>query len=464
MSEHIGIHVVGSGFGESVVIEFPDGTAGVIDPFCQDITVDGSNCSEKHPIARFLDRDVKPSALRFVSITHPHIDHCLGVSGFLEYYDRAIEKLWLYEGFQLDTAERYLAKLLDGKARESTEEPLLLPPGTLLHELEAMNRWRRKNPDRFDKWRHNTYVDLQFTTGNTREARLLFLAPTKGILRRLDDGLEDAIRSIRASPTGEAYLNTAHIAAIESKINSLSIVFVLSWGNLLLLFCGDAERETWEGVFKVDCSAPLLQKLRANWVKVGHHGSSNGYSAALLSALRESRPACVLTPFNRISLARRLPSRTALEELHGCSSAIHTTCTRFSSHAGTWRAASKPAAQGEDSSTQTVPARWAPLLQANPHLAQALVYVKRPTGEEKGTPDVPAFMYADMKANPELVRLFRPEYREHILTALAGMEEPVVGTKEPVVEQNFRTSHYYGVDGKLLDIYVGEGAGSYSPD
>lgn len=69
----IAVHVFGGTMGESIVVEFPDGTCGVID--CH--TQSGTNL-EKNPVCCFLSqRRIKQ--LDFVCLTHPHDDHFSGL-------------------------------------------------------------------------------------------------------------------------------------------------------------------------------------------------------------------------------------------------------------------------------------------------------------------------------------------------------------------------------------------------
>lgn len=61
-------------------------------------------------------------------------------------------------------------------------------------------------------------------------------------------------------------------------INNTSLVFVLEYGENRILFSGDAETETW------DALSDSGMVIKADIVKIAHHGSSNGTTAKLIEA------------------------------------------------------------------------------------------------------------------------------------------------------------------------------------
>jgi competence protein ComEC len=76
----------------------------------------------------------------------------------------------------------------------------------------------------------------------------------------------------------------------DSNPNNASIVIRLSYGSKSFLFTGDAETyeaskkpSAWEQMLKVE-----PEKLRADLLKAGHHGSSDGTTREVLDAVRPS--------------------------------------------------------------------------------------------------------------------------------------------------------------------------------
>lgn len=69
-------------------------------------------------------------------------------------------------------------------------------------------------------------------------------------------------------------------AASSGHINNTSIVTLFRFGKLSLLFTGDAEWLTWETIMQNEAFVDLLSKT--DFLKVGHHGSSNANPKSLL--------------------------------------------------------------------------------------------------------------------------------------------------------------------------------------
>jgi hypothetical protein len=71
-----------------------------------------------------------------------------------------------------------------------------------------------------------------------------------------------------------------NLLAIDKAANNTSIVFVLEWRGLRLLFSGDAEIASWKKMKEANVFKPV------DFVKVSHHGSHNGTPAdELLEAI-----------------------------------------------------------------------------------------------------------------------------------------------------------------------------------
>ena len=74
-------------------------------------------------------------------------------------------------------------------------------------------------------------------------------------------------------------LSKLAILAIDKAANNTSIVLEVEWRNWRLLFCGDAEIESWETMLDRSELRPV------HFVKISHHGSINGTLDAALGVL-----------------------------------------------------------------------------------------------------------------------------------------------------------------------------------
>ncbi|MGH9754792.1 MAG: ComEC/Rec2 family competence protein [Blastocatellia bacterium] len=106
------------------------------------------------------------------------------------------------------------------------------------------------------------------------EKRIRFIEAKKGMKFDLDSGVKLEV----LNPQG----NDQWITKVRpggSVENANSVVLRLSYGNFSMLFTGDAETETEDLIMESD--APL----RAQVLKIGHHGSRHATSARFLEAV-----------------------------------------------------------------------------------------------------------------------------------------------------------------------------------
>lgn len=72
--------------------------------------------------------------------------------------------------------------------------------------------------------------------------------------------------------------NTANYS---DNLNDTSIVFRLDFGNSSALFSGDCEVECWSGIMQ-----DLDSNIKADLLKIAHHGSNNGTSEEMLERIK----------------------------------------------------------------------------------------------------------------------------------------------------------------------------------
>jgi beta-lactamase superfamily II metal-dependent hydrolase len=88
------IHALNVGHGDSLIVQLPNGSNGVIDY---------NRCKERTDLLRFLTDKLGVSELLFVCLTHPHSDHLSGLEKLLKYYEaqgRRVKEFW-YSDFNL---------------------------------------------------------------------------------------------------------------------------------------------------------------------------------------------------------------------------------------------------------------------------------------------------------------------------------------------------------------------------
>jgi hypothetical protein len=428
----VGVHVLGPGYGESIVLELPDGQLGVIDAF-----QDGSS---PPPALQFVQDRWPGKQLLFLAVTHPHADHCRGITQMWQ--QLGIGELWVFTSFPAQSLQRYFHELTQRGRRDYVEEALRLAPGSVSLELLRLHqsmtaRYRRKGRPR-----------IRFL--RSREAFVLcdgqiivhFLTPGDEQIHRYEDALN---RNVRELLDGTAVVNPDWVAS-EPNHNLASGALLLQHGKARLLLMADAETPLWQEwltemgqVAHPDCNP-------VHFVKVAHHGSENGYWQPLYDALCGARAAlAVITPFRRHRAP--LPSREGPCQI--CPHVTEVLCTNRTAAARSSGLSWQPV----DLSVAAVrmpalPSEWRADCLRNPSLQNLLA---RGSGASAPAPaGLPRAWVRDIHQRPELLRLLRPEVRD----------EWVTGAREKAYDE-FRVSVYFNDRGReeTHHRYVGPGAG-----
>jgi hypothetical protein len=131
MPANLTIHVIGSGFGETIVICLPNGKVGVIDCYSPDLALKNpEERATRNPIVRFLRTSLAVDRLAFLALTHPHEDHGRGLSHILSEYKDRIDEVWIFDAFQEKALDRYFSALFSGRRKLPIEQALNEEPGT----------------------------------------------------------------------------------------------------------------------------------------------------------------------------------------------------------------------------------------------------------------------------------------------------------------------------------------------
>lgn len=423
----IGVHVIGPKWGECIVLELPDETVGVIDCF---------SSRKLRPVlldflaARFpaLDR------LRFLGLTHPHADHCLGLSCLADEF--AINEFWVFQPFPAGHLHQYYDALCRARTREALEELLDLPAGTISLELGRFNhaiaRQHRETGARVRQLRMST--DLHVCDGQVLVHRL---TPSDDICHTYQQQLVRATESIFAD--GPTLKTGWQPPDIDHNLASGGLL--LEFGKTRLLFMADAEKPLWRDWLSANPSVFLSP---VHFLKAAHHGSANGYLGDLYNCLSSAEfTFAVVTPFNQGR--KQLPSGEGIRAIAPHVEKLYCANRTVAHHStGLDWAEVEPF-----SPLPPVPGHWAAQCAKEP----ALIALLHPRAGGTGTaPDpavvVPLRWSQDCQRDHRLLALLRPEIRDR---------DVVPGSFRAV--DDFRVSVYYDDHGNVLELEVGRGAG-----
>jgi hypothetical protein len=455
MSGLLGIHVLGQGFGESIVLQMPNGSVGVIDCFAPRLKA--TTRTERlaaNPTLRFLAEELRAERLAFLAFSHPHEDHGRGLSHILEEFRGRIDEIWIFRAFQSIDLERHMMALLCGGRRLDIEILRDEPVGTFALELSKVkvlicDLTTRTNP---------AAARFRYFTGYSRFTQagepLTFhmIGPTDRLVAEYEQSLADNLSGL-VDDSGENVSPNWQPDRVNH--NRVSAALVVEYGKTRVVLGADMETEAWEAVLgEIDRGTEYDLPLSCHLIKVSHHGSMTGHCPGLYERRfrrRRHKPLAVLTPFNRHK--NPLPSNAGMSHLLAHTKQVFTTNVAEACHA----AGSPPPGYvsvpvGEEN--VAVPLTWSKALTANPSLSWVLA---RSVSQGAAAPLPPATpplsWHNDLITNPRLARLLHPEAR-HFL----GSEAEVNLT---VPERDCRVSFYFNDRGMELAgrRYVGPLAG-----
>jgi len=321
----IGIHVFGPGFGESIVIELPDRTVGVID-VCRAggriLPLQFLN-SQSHRLVW--------DPLRFLAVTHPHRDHCLGVGALRKVLSKGIDQLWLFNAIKEEVFFRNMswitAAVRDGAGIDKALLGVDAEMANLNERIDEFTKDYKKNKvNFFDRIR---YIGMApgspFDLACGRDTvRVWFLTP--GDIERND-------YVARLGRPLEKYLSKESRGMVRSSAdpNRASGSIMIEYGKTRLLFMADAEGPLWNELanFLVryqDRDGIFDQPF--DFIKVAHHASNDdfkrdGFLEELYAKVCSSKTVGVLTPFDSGDVT--LPHPDAVREIAKFTGRLYCT-------------------------------------------------------------------------------------------------------------------------------------------
>lgn len=309
----LGVHVLGPGYGESIVLELPDGNVGVIDCFARR--------HAPNPVLGFLESRYPGLArLAFLALTHPHADHCLRAADLLERFVPG--SVWLFPPFPASNICEYYKALKKHQTCDAVEKALDLPAGSTALSLLQVEDWvtrRRKAGIRCFRaldggGEPGVLPGAEFVNGCVR---IDFLTPT-------DDRKFDYVRTVKEAAVRllEPSIPSEALAGLRSlHHNAASGAMLVEWGQTRILLMADAEQELWED--RLTPAVPARLKGAVHFLTVSHHGSANGFHRQLYDLVADPEVTiAVVTPFARNT---GLPSPTGIRAIRPCVKELYCT-------------------------------------------------------------------------------------------------------------------------------------------
>ena len=442
MAAALGIHLIGAGIGESIVIELPNGRIGVIDCYCSRLSASTSEERlDANPTLRFLDDHLHAESLAFIALTHPHEDHGRGLSQILEHYQNRIEQIWIFETYQDECLCRYFRTLLESKRRLPVEELLNDKPGSFSTELmKTRNLVREETTTGTSKTKLRKFQDYQEFGLADEPVEFHFLGPSSQLVDRYQTSLSDSLSSLVDPETKNVY---AKWRPDKVNHNLASPAILLVYGKTRVILGGDMESTGWQQVLVEQQDETVTRPpLDCTFVKVSHHGSSNGYCDGLYAMLSERKaPVAAITPFNRGALS--LPSTEGLNHLKTNTSEVFVTnLTRVKG----------PYAPKTLGDFVYLSPSWASLLRRHPEWTGALEpSVVETEAEFEPLHELPTALVYHLRSDPELALALRPQLADQVH----------LPSDDQSAERTYRLSFFFDANGHELKKrrYVGPGAG-----
>jgi beta-lactamase superfamily II metal-dependent hydrolase len=289
MAEPLQVHVFGGKVGESIVLGLPKGRWGIIDVYLADPANPGRN-----PAIRFLEsRRVKE--LEFLCLTHPHSDHVKGVKYFVENY--RIRRFLGFGALPPEQLYNQIVKVLKTKAKrlhDRTEEEAIATE--LLDALEVVNEKVKRREMVHDPVVVNSCVFYEDVEPEKLRLRIMAIAPSGRSV-----GVYNGQLSACFDKGNPGKILADKVEGVDH--NEISSAFMVEYGAHRVLLGGDVESPGWLDILGRPGPGFVL---RADLVKVSHHGSENGYCAELWEQhlSPQKRATAVVTAFSPKGLPR----------------------------------------------------------------------------------------------------------------------------------------------------------------
>jgi beta-lactamase superfamily II metal-dependent hydrolase len=251
------------GFGDHILLEFPNGSVGIVDS-CIPPGLDEPPALKRLRQIRKERHLKKPLEIKFLCITHPHDDHVNGIMQIIDDQDFEVKQIWHSVSSSLDFVIRQLngRKLRSYKGAEPISSYFRAHSPTR-QLLEAL-RYAKKHKKLIPLVEFRDFRDVM----PIGDVKIKCLSPCDKAVTRYIKRIEKDI---------ECNGNKAVPYA-----NRISLVLHLSYGNKRILLSSDAVRANWREMMRKTSALKFKGSLfPVHVIKAPHHGSTNTYYKGL---------------------------------------------------------------------------------------------------------------------------------------------------------------------------------------
>jgi len=252
------IHILNVDHGDSIILEY-DSEGG------KSFALIDSNISKNSPIPPALTKlqSLGATHLSFVSLTHPHDDHYLGLLQVLQYYNGEVDNFFSYPTGLDTAARREKLTATFKKAVSETDSPRLHKSAiefcSLLRHL--------KDSIKFSNWEEYTGPDNTLYAKGFNGVSIKVILPhpkAKGLyFSMIDNENQDLINS--------------------PDLNDLSLAFRVKYAGVEVILGGDGPGSKWNYLKRTYDRQG--QELNGEFVKLPHHGSKKDCTDKVLQFL-----------------------------------------------------------------------------------------------------------------------------------------------------------------------------------
>lgn len=279
-----------SGFGECIILEFPENEYGIID------SCTNSKTNRPIPLEYLEDRGCNLENVKFIVLTHFHQDHYMGLDQIINSCKNAI--FFTSSALVCDPFKMLLSILLgiNSNCNPYLEFQKIIDTVTKLNKnIFTLNDSSRSIYDK-----NNIEVNVHSPNTHTE---LYFQNKYKNIINELNN-------------------NYAFIPP-KKDFNLQSIVISINTGSTKILLGADLEFHSipdigWEAAFQ----NIYLNDHLFSMFKIPHHGSINGYNKVEWDKILNDNSILKLTPSKR----HNLPNPDQILAIKSHSSQAYSTC------------------------------------------------------------------------------------------------------------------------------------------
>lgn len=304
------IFIIGGRLGESIVIHTPGGQFGIVDAYASDWTNWTTN-----PTLLRLER-LGAGRLRFVALTHPHMDHFRGLPSIFEAYPGKVDLFWRPPWGAVELISTAIREFKAATTRERRTQ--LGRSIKILHKLLTVIDSEVKKKQLRIKTLHNDSeapYDGVMLQEPEHDFAIMCLGPSTSISTPYMDKISS--KTIVPAMQGE----TPEWRALHNEISS---VLAIKYGDWIGILGGDTEKTSWRDILQRRVS--LLNSAR--FFKVSHHGSETGSFPELWDTIKSDKCEAVITCF----AGQQLPNASGLQYLREPRFSIHSTNSALATH------------------------------------------------------------------------------------------------------------------------------------